>query len=178
MLIKWNKVMNLVGRSEWEDVLERLVADSFYLADLLESLDLPESPECWDLGSGAGLPGIPLRMLWQKGQYTLVEAREKRALFLRTVLSSARLPGTSVFQGRAESFMPKRPQADLIVSRAFMPWQRLLALVEKYTVRQGFCVILALEPLPRTLPGGWASLTDKHYTICRDTRFFWVLRKE
>ena len=178
LLVKWNRVMNLVGRSGWRDVLETLVSDSFHLAPLLQALPLPENPECWDLGAGAGLPGIPLRMLWNSGAYTLVEAREKRALFLRTVLASHRLPGTSVFQGRVEAFMPLRPPAQLIVSRAFMPWRRMLDLVAPYTASQGFCVFLLLEPTPGALPPGWTSFADQPYTVRGDTRYLRVLRKE
>ena len=45
-------------------------------------MPLPESPETWDLGAGAGIPGIPLRLVWDSGTFTLVEVREKRVLFL------------------------------------------------------------------------------------------------
>lgn len=67
MLCQWNKAMNLVGPHSWQDMLTRLVADSFHLASFLDSLSVPAAPLTWDLGAGAGLPGIPLRMLWTKG---------------------------------------------------------------------------------------------------------------
>ena len=69
MLCRWNAAMNLVGARSWQDILARLVADSFHLASFLEELPLPEEPLSWDLGSGAGLPGIPLRMAWTRGGY-------------------------------------------------------------------------------------------------------------
>lgn len=94
LLCRWNKAMNLVGAHHWRDAMQRLVADSFHLATFLDGLPLPEDPLCWDLGSGAGLPAIPLRMAWQRGTCWLVEAREKRALFLSTVLARVPLPGT------------------------------------------------------------------------------------
>lgn len=177
LLCKWNRVMNLVGPAAWEDILARLVTDSFHLAPFLSSLDLPDQPRCWDLGSGAGLPGLPLRMLWKKGSYTLIEAREKRALFLRTVLASRPLDGVTVFHGRAERFMPARAPAHLIVSRAFMPWDKLLDLVWPYTAAGGHCVFLALTPLPPSLPGGWTAAAEKRYTVADDIRYFWALRK-
>ncbi len=177
LLVKWNRAMNLVGREDWEDIVATLVADSFFLADFLAGLPLPQAPQCWDLGAGAGLPGLPLRMLWQKGTYTLVEAREKRALFLRAFLAAYPLPGTEVFHGRAEEFMARRPLADLIISRAFMPWKSLLALVDEYTTPQGLCVFLTLESLPPILPQGWTATEEKRYTIASATRFFWALRK-
>ena len=123
LLCRWNRAMNLVGARHWRDAMQRLVADSFHLADFLDGLPLPEEPLCWDLGSGAGLPAIPLRMVWRRGTCWLVEAREKRALFLSTVLARVPLPGTRVFRGRVEHFFPQQARkADCITSRAFMPW--------------------------------------------------------
>ena len=178
LLGKWNRVMNLVGPTAWQDMLRLLVADSFYLAAFLGTLDLPARPRCWDLGSGAGLPGLPLRMIWKAGDYTLVEAREKRALFLRTILAACPLEGVAVFQGRVEQFMPTQDPAHLIVSRAFMPWEKLLALVEPYLAPGGFCVFLTLSPLPVSLPKGWTTAAGKQYTVADASRHFWALRKD
>ena len=178
LLVRWNRKMNLVGPYEPEDILRSLVADSLHLAAFIKELPLAGEPECWDLGAGAGLPGLPLRMLWQAGSYTLVEAREKRSLFLQTVLASCPLAGTTVFRGRAEAFMPTRPKADLIVSRAFMPWEKMLAFVEPFLSPQGFCVFLALEPAPEALPPGWRCHARQQYAIINDCRYFWALSRE
>ena len=78
--------MNLVGARDWQTALLNLLADSFYLDQFMNGLDLPANPEIWDLGSGAGLPGIPLRIIRQDGIYRMVEAREKRALFIANAL--------------------------------------------------------------------------------------------
>ena len=102
LLIQWNRVMNLVGTRTTEDTFFTLVVDSLHLGRFLrEDVEYSAAPCCWDLGSGAGLPGLPLRMIWQEGDYWMVEAREKRALFLSTVLAKYPLPGTHVFRGRA-----------------------------------------------------------------------------
>lgn len=177
LLVKWNKVMNLVGGYEWEDILRILLADSFYLAEFLRSLPLDAQPECWDLGAGAGLPGIPLRMVWQKGQYHLVEAREKRALFLQTVLSACPLPNVAVFRGRAEAFMPTRPKANLVVSRAFMPWEKVLELVKDYMEDNGFVAFLTLMPAPEEVPAGWQVVGSSQYTIMHDKRYLWAIQR-
>ncbi len=132
ILLHWNKVMNLVGAVQKQELFETLIVDSLHLAHFLDRLPLVSSPICWDLGAGAGLPGIPLRTIWQRGQYWLVESREKRALFLQTVLARLFLKNTHVFHGRAEHFMSKHGNADLIVSRAFMPWRELLCFVRAH----------------------------------------------
>ena len=137
--MQWNRVMNLVGARHWRDALDDLVMDSFHLNAFLRSQvlpALPASPSCWDLGSGAGLPGIPLRILWNEGDYWMVESRDKRTIFLSTVLARSPLPGTHVFHGRAEQFMEGK-KADLIVSRAFMPWKELLEFIRGISTPAG-----------------------------------------
>ena len=177
LLVKWNRVMNLVGSADSEDILSSLVIDSLYLAGFIRTLPLPEQPECRDLGAGAGLPGLPLRMTWQKGSYTLVEAREKRALFLRSYLAATPLPGVSVYHGRAEAFMASARPAHLTVSRAFLPWERVLTLVSPYTDAGNFCLFLTLSPLPASMPGQWQAFAEKRYTVQGSDRYFWALQK-
>ncbi|MDL2268088.1 class I SAM-dependent methyltransferase [Desulfovibrio sp. OttesenSCG-928-G15] len=180
LLEKWNKVMNLVGPAGWQDMLVHLVADSFYLAASISELDLPETPECRDLGAGAGLPGLPLRMIWQKGNYTLVEAREKRALFLSTCLAASPLPGVRIFQGRVERYFAETPWADLTVSRAFLPWEKVLELIDAFTRPGDFCLFLTHAPLPEALPFGWQARSSRAYGTgggsCHD-RHIWALQK-
>lgn len=177
LLQKWNLSMNLVGKSDWEEILSELVADSFHLASYLNShsffapLSIPFTQKnekihsfetyenehdftAWDLGAGAGLPGIPLRILWKQGTYTLVEAREKRSLFLNTVCTKLGLENTFVSRERAENFMQGK-KAQLIVSRAFMPYDKMLPFIAPYlasnqdsaTPKNGSVIFLSLEPI-------------------------------
>lgn len=177
LLTKWNRVMNLVGPSNWETIITTLIVDSFHLANFIRSLPLPSTPECRDLGAGAGLPGLPLRMLWQQGRYTLVEAREKRALFLRSCLASIHLPGVFVYQGRAEAFMADAPKADLTISRAFLPWEQVLECITPFSDSGSLCLFLTLSPLPSILPQGWTPILETGYTVNKDIRYFWALKK-
>lgn len=183
-LLKWNRKMNLVGKSDWRTVFDTLVVDSLYLADFLDALSLADAPLSLDLGAGAGLPGIPLRVLWQDGDYWLVEVREKRALFMRSVLGRMQLPGTQVFHGRAEDALSRLDDAghgataDLILSRAFMPWPKLLDFVTPMLRTQGTLVILANEPPPdeEELPEGWRLADVARYPAAGSSRYFWSLR--
>ena len=176
MLCQWNKAMNLVGPHTWQDMLTRLAVDSFHLAAFLDKLDLPEAPLCWDLGAGAGLPGIPLRMVWTRGAYYMVEVREKRALFISSVLSRLQLPSTHIFRGPVEHFFQGQYyKADCILSRAFMPWRQLLELAEPRLHANGVLVILALEPAPRDLPAPWRLLEHHSYVAAGNGRWFWAL---
>ena len=179
LLLRWNRVMNLVGVSIWQRALHTLVVDSFHLAAFLRQSDLalPASPACWDLGAGAGLPGIPLRILWQDGAYWLVEAREKRALFMRTFLASHPLPGTQVHCGRAETFMPRAGQADLILSRAFMPWAKLLDFIAPHLTPTGIVVLLLNDPvsLPPSCP--WTERARLSYHADKSPRCLMALSR-
>lgn len=181
LLMQWNSVMNLVGTRTASETFATLVIDSLHLSRFLHEHEIHPGSS-WDLGSGAGLPGLPLRMLWQEGDYWMVEAREKRALFLSTVLAKFPLPGTRVFRGRAEVFMagPPARTADLVVSRAFMPWPDVLNLVQDHLAPGGTVVLLLRTP-PDTSPEWeaaaqhWTISGRYAYTVARTERFFFAL---
>ncbi len=173
LLMKWNRAMNLVGASDWRDALENLVADSFYLAEFLEA-HAPADPVIWDLGAGAGLPGIPLRILWQKGSWWLVESREKRALFLATFLARHPLPGTYAFRGRAEDFMRGR-MADVIVSRAFLPMEKMLPFAGGSLKPGGLVIFLRNEPA--AFPQPWKDGGMLQYAVRGEQRFICAAQK-
>ncbi len=188
LLIKWNRKMNLVGKSDWRTVFDTLIVDSLFLADFLSELDLPEKPLSLDLGAGAGLPGISLRALWTDGDYWLVEVREKRAVFMKMALGRLRQAGTDVFHGRAEDALSRleaaghRGTADLVLSRAFMPWPKLLEFVRPM-LRQdadqcGTVVIMSNDPAPKNeeLPSGWKLGDVASYPAAGSERFFWAVR--
>lgn len=180
-LIKWNKKMNLVGKSDWITVFKTLVVDSLHLADFLADNGLDKAGLTLDLGAGAGLPGIPLRCLWQEGEYQLVEVREKRTLFMRSVVGKLQLPGTHVFHGRAEDVIDHLEKempgirADLILSRAFMPWLKLLDFVRPMLAEGGSLVVLANGPAPseEEMPEGWQVAGESEYKAGGKRRCFW-----
>jgi len=186
LLLKWNRVMNLVGRADWPGVFRDLAADSLHLAVFLRGLTLPESPLTLDLGAGAGLPGIPLRVVWPDGDYVLVELREKRAIFLAQTVAALQLAHTHVLHGRAETVLAELPglglaqgRADLLVSRAFMPWPELLPLAASLLSPAGTLVVLANEP-PPVAPGaelgaGFILATSREYPAESRSRYFWSL---
>ncbi|BBD07301.1 16S rRNA (guanine(527)-N(7))-methyltransferase RsmG [Desulfovibrio ferrophilus] len=173
-LAKWNRSMNLVGADRWRDALSNLVADSWHLADFLVELSLPDSPRTLDLGAGAGLPGIPLRVFWEAGEYTLVEIRKKRVAFMRFVLAHMRLERTVVAGCRVEELPQGSFPVDLVLSRAFMPWDDLLALVGPWLTPEGSCVVMANEKPPREFPG-WTITGVAGYPAPGGRRYFWSL---
>jgi 16S rRNA (guanine527-N7)-methyltransferase len=177
LLLKWSRAMNLIGRADWPGVFRDLAADSLHLAHFLAELDLPAAPHTLDLGAGAGLPGVPLRTVWDNGDYVLVELREKRAVFLTQAVGALRLPRTRVENRRAEELPPG--QADLLLSRAFMPWPKLLPLAASLLRPGGRLVILANEAPPADADAftgaGFRLETSRAYPSESRTRYFWAL---
>jgi 16S rRNA (guanine527-N7)-methyltransferase len=116
-LERWNARANLVGEHARETLLDRHVVDALAAAPLLRSLG--DGLRIADLGSGAGLPGIPLAIALRPREMMLVEPRRKRASFLRAV--RRRLVGVplSVLEQRAEDLAGRdRGSFDAVVSRA------------------------------------------------------------
>ncbi|WP_027367260.1 16S rRNA (guanine(527)-N(7))-methyltransferase RsmG [Desulfocurvibacter africanus] len=176
LLVEWNKRMNLVGASSWREVLSRLVMDSWHLADHLAELPLPAEPRSLDLGAGAGLPGIPLRIFWNSGEYRLVEIREKRTIFLRVAVAKLDLPRTFVLRSRVENLGADALPADLVLGRAFKPWPEYLELVRPMLAPGGFVVVFANEAPPEGAGKDQGFRLDRvtPYTTGGGQRYFWT----
>jgi 16S rRNA (guanine527-N7)-methyltransferase len=170
ILVKWNSRMNLVGPSTWPEILDTLIQDSWHLADLLHTLE-PRPGQTLDLGAGAGLPGIPLRVFWQHGEYYLVEPRQKRALFMEQALAHMRLSRTRVICARMEALPQARRQANLIVSRALMPWQKLLVAVKGCLAPEGRVLVMSNETSADTVEGYSLEMV-RDYEVAGKKRYF------
>lgn len=183
-LMRWNTRMNLVGARTWREAARDLLADSLELAVFFRELQtqglMPPAPVVWDLGAGAGLPGIPLRLVWREGEYHLVEARQKRSIFLADVCARLELPRTFVHGERAERFFAAHEGlGQVVVSRAFMPWEALLPFVEAHLARPALAIILANAPAPEAVPAPWRRATVREYAApqaASGRRWFWALR--
>jgi len=137
MLVEKNKVMNLTTITEYEDVLKKHFLDSLALRQLAK-LD-GKKVKLLDMGTGAGFPGIPLKIAFPELEITLMDSLNKRIVFLQEVIEKLGLTGIIAVHGRAEEAALKpeyREKFDFCVSRAVA---RLVSLSEFCLpfVRQG-----------------------------------------
>lgn len=120
MLVEKNKVMNLTGITEYEEVIQKHFLDSLSLIRVIPDI-ASQKLTVIDLGTGAGFPGIPLKIAFPELEITLMDSLNKRILFLQEVINALGLKKVSAVHGRAEEMASNathRQQYDLCVSRA------------------------------------------------------------
>ena len=118
MMIETNKVMNLTAITEFEDVVLKHYLDSLACYEFLRN---HERKKIIDVGTGAGFPGIPLKIVLEHHEFSLLDSLKKRTDFLNKTIGELKLENVRAFHGRAEDLAHNaeyREQFDFCVSRA------------------------------------------------------------
>lgn len=123
MLVEKNKVMNLTAITEKDEVIEKHFVDSIAIIPYLREMGILDNNNLniIDLGTGAGFPGIPLKIMLPELQFTLLDSLNKRILFLNDVIHELGLNNIKTIHGRAEDYAVDklyREKYDICVSRA------------------------------------------------------------
>lgn len=140
LLIEWNKKMNLTAIEQEEDIITKHFIDSLSIASYI-----PDTAKVIDIGTGAGFPGIPLKILKKDLSITLLDSLNKRITFLEEVIRNLSLENIQAVHTRAEELAHKeeyREQYDIAVSRAVAPMHTLLEYMLPYVKIGGKCICM------------------------------------
>jgi 16S rRNA (guanine527-N7)-methyltransferase len=172
LLTRWQRVHRLVGSIEPEWLIENVILDSLLFLPLLPTgVDLVA-----DLGSGAGVPGIPLKIVRPAMKVTLIESRERRASFLATVIRELGLRECRVVAGRAEDIPRADRSYDAVVMRCAGDLTRLVPVAADL-LRSGGVVVASGPPSKRGVRAHPAGLEWVEAPGVRASRAFGVYRK-
>ena len=128
LLLSENKKINLISKSTEKESIKRHIIDSAQITDIIDI----NTKSCIDLGSGSGLPGVVLAIIFKKKgskiKFDLYEKSQKKSNFLRKMVRHFKL-NAEVKQKNI--FEERELEADIIVARAFKPLQTILELIDK-----------------------------------------------
>ena len=140
LLVETNKVMNLTAITEFSDVLTKHFIDS---CALIKMKDINQCEKIIDIGTGAGFPGIPLKILVPHLRITLLDSLNKRIKFLQQVVNELELDQVELLHGRAEDYAHQkeyREKYDICVSRAVANLSTLSEYCIPYVKKGGYFI--------------------------------------
>jgi 16S rRNA (guanine527-N7)-methyltransferase len=152
LFLRWNRTHRMTALGSPTAVVRELFIDSLLFLPLLP----PGSLAVVDIGAGAGIPGLPLRLAAPRLALTLVEARRKRVSFLRAARRELALEDVAIEEGRAEELVKRKPGLagafDVVVVRAVGPAPILRSIAFKY-LKVGGILLISGSPAPMPQEG-------------------------
>lgn len=142
LLLRWNARVNLTAVRKPEEIVTRHFGESLFAARCLFPAQQAVDEHLVDLGSGAGFPGLPIKIWAANLRLTLIESNQKKATFLREVVRKLGLTNVEVFSERAESH-PN--QADIVTLRAVERFEQALPIALRLLRPPGRLVLMIGE---------------------------------
>ena len=124
LLKKWNKVYNLTSITDQNKMVSYHILDSLAIHQ-----QIPAQANCLDVGTGAGLPGIPFAIVYPKSQWVLLDSNGKKTRFVQQAIASCSLSNVKVVHARIQDYDAASP-FDVIVSRAYASLLDFMSSVE------------------------------------------------
>jgi len=149
LLSKWNKVYNLTSINDKNQMLILHLFDSLSVLNKINSLSsqLNHPLRIIDVGTGGGLPGIPLSICLPEVNFTLLDARDKKIRFLQQVISQLKLDNVKPVHSRAEKYIAD-PEFDIVITRAFSSINDMLGICSHLCHTSGsFLAMKGKEPV-------------------------------
>jgi 16S rRNA (guanine527-N7)-methyltransferase len=157
LILKWNKKINLVSRSE-RDIVKRHILDSLSICYLIRGKDL------LDFGSGAGFPGIPLKILNNNISLDILEVKKKKTVFLREAKRKLELQDVRIYNLDIRQFQPDRLY-DVITARKVGSIKRIVPLTAGFLKGNGRIITFKGEKLPIELEEAKETLTRYRLSV-------------
>ena len=144
LLVRWNARINLTAIRKEDEIVTRHFGESFFLSrHVFPTEARSSSARVVDIGSGAGFPGLPLKLWATKIQLTMIESNHKKAAFLREVARELTLTNVDVITDRAESIAGRDDyRAEVVTLRAVENFETILPLAAKFLSAYGTLALL------------------------------------
>jgi 16S rRNA (guanine527-N7)-methyltransferase len=158
-LWEWNRRVNLTGISEKRDMIGKLLLDP-----LVALPYLPEEGRLLDVGSGAGIPGVPLKVARQEFEVHLLESKAKKVSFLREIIRRLGLEGINAYQGRAEkgaSLTTSHSTYDIVTARALASLNKTIGICSPFIEPGGLLVAFKGSRVDREIEESEAIIRDR-----------------
>ena len=185
-LWSWNRRMNLTGISEKRGMIIKLLLDP-----LVALPYLPSSGTVLDIGSGAGIPGLPLKIGRPEFEVHLLESKAKKVSFLRDMIRKLDLKGIEAYKGRAE----KRADLptlfhfyDIVTARALAPLEKTISICSAYLESDSLLVTFKGSRVDQEVEDSQRLMEELHFRISRripynlpgteGKRYLLILKKE
>lgn len=142
-LLRWNARMNLTAVRDPDQIITRHFGESFFAAAQVLGREYPAGKSAIDIGSGAGFPGLPIKIFAPSLRMRLIEAKHRKAIFLREVIRDLHLQDCEVLAQRAEVLAQQEPaSADLVTLRAVERFSDVLPTAARITSKGGTIALL------------------------------------
>ncbi|MBU3576630.1 16S rRNA (guanine(527)-N(7))-methyltransferase RsmG [Polynucleobacter sp. UK-Kesae-W10] len=163
---RWNQVHNLTAIEGEKDSVRLHLIDSVAVLPVLRQFLRAASPKIADLGSGGGLPAIPIAIVQPEWRLTLIEAIRKKTAFLQHVRGKLKLKNIEVLSERVEDVAVQQPgQFDAVISRAFTNLARFLELALPFLKPDGLVFAMkakrADEEMQDVCMDDWRLVADE-----------------
>ena len=164
LLIQWNEKINLTRITEKEDVYLKHFYDSL---TIVKVIDLSKVNTLCDVGTGAGFPGVVLKIMFPKLKVTLIDSLQKRVNYLNEIIKELELNDIEAIHSRGEDY---RGKFDIVTSRAVANIEKLVNYTMHLVDKNGFFVAMKGD-IEKELTNEVKQKIERKYTITREEKF-------